>query len=247
MSTLRSTIHALYDRLIPEDGSPASGRIHPFIGGAFTGEHPQGLRIMALGINCYADDHLQSRSSWFPAMFENQKYRFQRAVLKQAAALAPAVQTLLPDRNFVGKASIYHSNVVKRWLPVSLGRHAHRVPEALFSEGQALFREELRTLAEAGVLPHLVIVFGNRPWSHVWPSFAQPKPPWVRAYEPTTGRLFHHLNLVHLHSGPPLLLIKLRHPTGARGKGMDAAGLIAHPDFHTVLGQEAAKLRQAVG
>lgn len=42
MNPLRPTIYELYDRMIPESGSPASGRIHPFIGGALRGNNPTG-------------------------------------------------------------------------------------------------------------------------------------------------------------------------------------------------------------
>ena len=67
MSIDVKTITDLYDAMLPETGAPASGRIHPFVGGTFTGA-VDGLRVMAVGINCYAGDAAMTSPAWFPAM-----------------------------------------------------------------------------------------------------------------------------------------------------------------------------------
>lgn len=239
MGVTNQAITDIYDALVPETGAPATGRIHPFVGGAFTGTS-DALRIMAIGINCYASDTATTKPSWFPAMFAEQKYRFQKAVLRQVALLGRALEgsQMAGGRAFAGKESIYHTNAVKRWVPMSTGKRAHRVPEPLFAEGQLVFRAELDALAAGRVLPDLVVVFGNRPWSYTWRAFADPRPTWAESYQPIPGDLFHHLNRIVVRRGAdavPLVLVKLRHATGARGKGLSPAGLIGHADFKDAL------------
>ncbi|MES2641070.1 MAG: hypothetical protein V4850_16385 [Myxococcota bacterium] len=230
----------IYDAQVPDSGDPAAGRIHPFIGSAFT-TTPDALRVLALGVNAYCDDDATSKPAWFPAMFSERKYRFQKAVVRDVGILAAALTAspAFAGRTFLGVESVYHTNAVKRFLPASKGKKAHRVPEDYFIEGAGVFRAELEALAAAGALPDLVVVFGSRPWSHVWPAFRRPRPAWVTSNVTSPGDLFHHLNRVRVRTRPdedrPLLLVKLRHPTGSRGRGMSASDLCGHADFQRAL------------
>lgn len=241
MPLAQNTMADLYDTLVPESGAPASGRIHPFVGQAFT-THSNAIRIMAIGINCYTGDTVTSSPCWFPAMFREQKYGFQRGVMREATRIASGLHSsgAFADRPFLGQASIYHTNAVKRWVATSLGKRAHRVPEPLFEEGAKVFRAELDQLAADAVLPHVVLVLGLRGWKHVWPAFGKLPPAWVSDYRTTPGELFHYLNTVTVREDGrdrPLLLVRVKHPTGGRS-GLSALKLVAHAGFKAAVSQD---------
>jgi hypothetical protein len=132
------TLSALYDERLPDLDVPASGRIHPYVGDAYTTERPA-FRVMAIGINAYCDDGSISQPGWFPAMFAKQSYHFQKRVVTEVGIVARALVTLprYAGRPFLGIPSILHTNAVKRWVPRSKGRYAHRVDEGLLDKAAA--------------------------------------------------------------------------------------------------------------
>lgn len=241
---MAEVIESLYEALPEHTGSGWYGPIHPFIGSAFSATGPDALRVMAIGVNTYCDPGSKPAPRCYAEDFRHQRYLFQQRVLRDAetiaTALAGGAEWSWP---FMGIDSVYLTNAVKRWLPKSEGLRAHKAEERWFQEGEPIFARELDLLAERGRLPHLIIVFGGRPWRHVWPAFGRGSPSFVRAYHPQPGPLYHHLNVIDLDelgACRRALLIRLRHPSAAHYKPRwTPEALVAHPVFRRVAGLDA--------
>lgn len=234
-------IEALYSALPAQPDLGWRGPIHPFIGACFREEGPDGLRAMVVGVNAYVAPNSWPEPATYAEGFREQWWRFDRGVLRDVNAVADALAgaPAWPDP-YRGIDSIYLTNAVKRWLPQNEGRHAHRAAERWFTEGEAVFAQELTLLAERRRLPHLVIVVGHRSWGHVWPAFGRATLSFVKAYRPQPGPLFHHLNAVDIEQDGvtrTMLLMRLRHPSASHFKHRwTPEALTAHPVFRQVAG-----------
>ena len=99
-------------------------------------------------------------------------------------------------------------------------------------------------MAHCGVLPHVLVVFGQ-PWCwHAWPWLGErhgaeeQATPHMRivAYIPSKGALLHHLNRIDVETPSgrhTLLLVRLKHPAAPSTRWM-AKEMIGHADFRRV-------------
>lgn len=242
---MADVIEALYEALPAHTEAGWYGPIHPFIGTAFSAQGPDALRVMAIGVNTYCDPGSAPPPRNYAENFRHQDYTFQQRVLEDATTVAHTLSGSTEwSRPFLGIESIYLTNAVKRWLPKSEGLRVHKAEERWFQEGEAVFARELDLLAERGRLPHLIVVFGGRPWRHVWPAFCHPKPPFVHDYHSQPGPLFHHLNVIELDDSNAhrrALLMRLRHPSAAHYRPRwTPEALTTHPVFRRVAGIDVA-------
>jgi hypothetical protein len=237
---LVDAVHAGYNALPLVDG--AHRPIRPFIGRAFTNGDGDALRVMAIGVNAYgAAHHVHDPDRWAVG-FRRQEWVYQRRVLADLGALATGLagSAVTGVRTFLGIESVYLTNAVKRWLPNA--KLAHTVAETWFAEGAPVFDVELAALADAGRLPHVVVVVGQRPWGYVCPAFEPARASWSATYTHmgATNPLFHYLNLIEVKEdgrNRPLLLTRIRHSSASHWKqGWTPARLLAEPTFRRVVG-----------
>lgn len=246
MKSLQDDVHALYDALPAMEAHPDLSVIHPHVGGAFLDARPGTLRVLAVGINSYVDDehaHL-SKPGWFTGWVRARSHRFFPKLRDECEVIAEVV-TKSPAFDGLGYAdldSLYATNAVKRYLPRAGGRWASDVEGCWLDEGAVVWRAELDAMARHGVLPHVVIVFGQRIWGRCWRAFGDPsvQPGWVEDYRPLprSSPVFHRLNKIYVQEDGVtrlMLLIRLTHPAAPTNRWR-AAELIAHSDFRSVLG-----------
>lgn len=238
--SLIHTIHAAYDALPLIDG--AHGPLYPFVGTAYTDASGDSLRVMAIGVNAYGEAHHVHDPACWASGFRHQHWPYQRRVLADLTALAEGLAgaTRVGGRPFLGMESVYLTNAVKRWLPNA--KKAHTVAESWFEEGAPVFDAELAALAEAGRLPHVVVVVGQRPWRSVCDALRPERAAWSSSYTPMdpANPLFHYLNLVQVcedGARRPLLLMRIRHSAASHWKkGWAPADLLGEPTFRQVVG-----------
>lgn len=238
--TLEQAIHALYDGLPADASAPP---IHPFIGRRY-GEATTGvLRVLVLGINCYYSSRApRPGEQRFPSWMRERRFTFFSRSFSESAVLAEALESS-PDFDGLrwgGLESMYVTNMVRRYLPAATGKQAAKVPTQLLEEGGRVWREELDLLHRYGVLPHVVIVFGEPIWHQAWTAFGQRVHPhgWVVDYKSCdeSSELYHHLNRVIVPEGDaqrPMLLVRPDHPA-AVSDNKRAAWMVSHPDFRRV-------------
>lgn len=247
---MADVIESVYEALPAHTASGWYGPIHPFIGSAFRAEGPDALRVMAIGVNAYAGPGTEPAPHIYADAFRLQWWLFQKRALRDVHAVVGALAGVSEwSRPFLGIESIYLTNAVKRWLPQSEGLRAHKAEERWFQEGEPVFARELELLAERGRLPHLILVFGGRPWRHVWPAFGRAKPAFVRGYHPQPGPLYHHINVIDVNergTSRRALLLRLRHPSAAHYKPRwTPEALTSHPVFRKVAGCDEGTLPAA--
>lgn len=238
-TSLATAVHAVYEALPLVDG--AHRPIRPFIGSAFSDGDGDALRVMAVGVNAYGAAHHVHEPGRWALGFRRQEWVYQRRVLADVGALVRGLagSAVTEERPFLGIESVYLTNAVKRWLPNA--KQAHTVAERWFPEGAPVFDAELAALADAGRLPHVVVV-GQRPWGYVCPAFKPARASWSATYTHmgATNRLFHYLNLIEVKEGGrtrPLLLTRIRHSSASHWKqGWTPARLLAEPTFRRVAG-----------
>lgn len=232
-------IEAIYRRL-PD-------HLLPYVGSAFQGEGHEGdLRMMAVGINAYV-----SKADWPPqpgslrAWFTHRSFRFQRAVVRSMATLAKGVSapgTLFEGRTFEVDRCLFATNAVKTYLKAEEGKRADQLTANAFDPHDAQWREELQLLATAGVMPHVIVIFGSPFWEHASKAFhpqhaSFAAPVGVAKFEAAWGDAPHRANRIQLEIGQDrrdLLLVRLRHPAG-RSKAGSAKWLLERSAFRALL------------
>lgn len=222
----------------------------PYVGARYLDPDPSALRVMALGINAYVGDaewaHYGTDPTRFASWFVNARYRYQRRVLKDLEVLAPALLSggMFAGRQFHGRASVYATNAIKTYLLMSKGKHASQLDPGVFEQHHDQWHQELQVLAQHGVLPHLLVVFGLPSWPTAWQAFC-PSPAGtrsglaVRNYQTTRGPSQHRANRISIELGDDqeheLLLVRLRHPSGRTPIG-SPSWLLRQPDFRALVG-----------
>jgi len=244
-------MNATFEQAVRDIYAVHPNHIFPYVGARYLDPDPAALRVLALGINAYVSAaHWPADGpspTWFGSWFEKAKYRYQRRVLKDVAALAGALTTdgaIFHGRRFHGPGSVYATNAVKVYLPESTGKKAAQVGPEHFERHREQWHRELQTMAQHGVLPHLLVVFGELPWPTAWQAFS-PSPTEtksglvVRSFHNAKGPSQHHANLigVELEGGRQheLVLVRLRHPSGRTPKG-SPSWLLKQPDFKGLAG-----------
>lgn len=241
-------IHHQYAGLDPAELMPP---LRPFIGNQWSADASH-LRIAVCGINSYyrekdwvhadgtpkpPDAGAYARWFGYNKRLFFQQSRTQASILAEALLTQEAFEHLTWD----GDKSLYVTNMVKRYLPESLGDKAHKLADesgqALLAEGRQTWRQELAVMAAHDRLPHAVIVFGHRIWRGAWTAFAPKHNPsaWSLHYEPMPKgtELHHHLNIVTVSEAGqrrPLVLTRLNHPASPNHEKR-AKWLVEHPEF----------------
>lgn len=168
MDTLRAEILREYDS--------RESAINPFIGRAFEDAEAGALRVMTIGINAYLNsaDWPNQKPGWFAAWFDEGKNPFDRAVARDASTVASSLVSdsrLFAGLAFRGKASIFHTNAIKTYLPEAIGKRSDQISPQRYVGHRATWHAEFEIMARHGVLPHVVIVFGRPFWAWAWQAF----------------------------------------------------------------------------
>jgi len=225
--------------------------ILPFVGRAFSIPSRTDLRVLTIGINAYISpkdwhpERNQPHPEWLRGWFANGRHRFDRRVLKDATELARQLVPVVPafaGLGFAGRDSIFHTNAIKVYVPEAKGKHAHQLEDADFERHVPQWHDELRMMSDAGVLPHLVLVFGGPFWRYAWPAFhpahqASRAGLEVTGYQAGAGEAAHwatRVTIAKQGAQHELLLVRLRHPSGRTPKG-SPRWLMDNTDFRTLL------------
>ncbi len=250
---LRDQLTSIYAAVAEGPAPLRLPHLLPFVGDAFAEPADGVLRVVAVGLNSYIGENdappeaLPAMPGWFRGWVVEGKLPFFRGVRRECAALAGGC-TAAPGSRFArceyrDPQSLYVTNAVKRYLPWKSGRYAAALEQTSFDEGGPIWRDELRTMAAHGALPHLVVVFGARAW---WPTCSvllelceDPREPAFVRYEPreTTSPLFHRLNVITVAAGAthrPCVVVRLDHP--ASRPRWTAARMLADAEFRAVIG-----------
>jgi hypothetical protein len=211
-SDLAARIREIYEQRRPD-------HIDPYIGEAFHGALPDHLRVLCIGINTYISpgEWERRKAIWFAEWFKNQKYRFSKGAVRAVDPLAAAVTA--PDRLFAGltfdwRKSLYVTNAVKVYVTEADGKRAEQVGQS-FAAHETQWRDEITALIDAGVPPHVVVVFGKIFWPAFCKSFGHEGvlAPRVAAREGETADAGHRLCRITLIGGHVMLLVRLNHPS----------------------------------
>jgi hypothetical protein len=222
----------------------------PYIGAAFQQPDERDLRVMAIGINAYISaKDWPPKAHWMRDWFEQRKPRFYQRVFKEAAQLAAAVTApsmMFEGRVFDPQRCLLGTNAVKTYLPEAEGKRAEQLTAEHFAQHDLQWRDELQLLAEAGVAPHVILIFGAPFWEHAWKAFhpehtSLRAPIAVRSFRAAWGDAPHRLNRITLDlAGRPhdLLLVRLMHPAGRSMMG-SARWLVGRSAFRELAGRES--------
>jgi hypothetical protein len=245
-------IKAVYGALAHYPNEPGLPAIEPYIGADYNTPSPGRLRIAAVGINAYISrEDLPAHPGWFSHWAGVGGPRFYNGVIREAKELAEEIVGLLgaDDLHFSGDG-LYVTNAVKRFLPEQTGKQAAHVEQDWFDEGRTVWKQELQRLANAGALPHAIMVFGARSWEPVWRTLwelceDQNEPAFIRYRSmPSGSPLYHRLNTVDVAtpSGQrPLLLFRPDHASTSRKTTVSS--LFAMPEFR----ERVEELRGNIG
>jgi hypothetical protein len=245
-------IKAVYGALPGRDVEQGVPPIAPYIGTDYDGPENGRLRIAAVGINSYYKGMVGHPPERFREWVEKPRYRFFTGIAREAEYLAADIAAQLGEGavNFDIGTGLYVTNAVKRYLPEECGRYAKDVHGVLFDEGTTVWKQELQLLANAGVLPHAIMVFGARSWEPVWRTLwelceDQNEPAFIRYRSmPSGSPLYHRLNTVDVAtpSGQrPLLLFRPDHASTSRKTTVSS--LFAMPEFR----ERVEELRGKIG
>lgn len=216
-----------------------SGRAHhilPFIGEAFEGNRPEPLRVVPVGINTHIapkdwdPDKHHPHPGWFAAWFEKTERKHNKRMRRDAEKILDALTRLdgpFKGSDFSWPGSCYATNAIKVHLRDAEGKRADQVSESLFDDHMGTWYAELDLMAEYGVLPHVIMIFGEPFWSRACDSFrAESARKYqhlrVARYQHYPGPCLHHVNRLRLVGAAGLqdtLLLKLRHPAGRTMRG----------------------------
>lgn len=232
--------------------------LFPFIGRSYEDGSPEAFRVAVVGLNAYVSDgdwpaddaELQSwYRGWWSEAGHGKSHRFFNTAYREAGLLADELarrSELFSDLTYdavpQSKSGLYGTNAIK----VFLGGE-HKTSAGLnsddFQRYAPAWHQELDTMAEHRVLPHLIVVLGQQIWELMWGSF-YPEGPGRVQYEHFTvtdyetcggedGPCYHFANRITVMIGSTkqkLLLVRLAHPANY-GNPRRAAWLVGEQDF----------------
>ncbi len=230
--------------------------IEPFIGAAYTEARATDFRLVMVGINTHISDEDMPRAkpSWFSGGFRGGDHHFFRQAHRDgdalAAALASAARgfeklTYRPE----GKAGFYVTNAIKRHMAKEYKR-ARRLSPKDYALHRPQWERELRAMADHGVLPHLIVLYGGEVWNqHGWRMLRPGEEHYasleaaglrVTKYDVATGNCDTHAARVGLEAGGQqheLFLVRLSRPAH-RNKRVthDAKWILRQSTFRRLAG-----------
>jgi len=235
------------------------GRMHlvPSIGDAYLHPKPSDFRVVVVGINAYLSDMDYGKAPddvglWFCGWWEKLKYRYYSNAYTETEGVAQGLQTSPYFRGLqyvsdpTGKPCLYATNAIKKFLP-RVNRYAKTISTELLQPSTQTWQAELDLMAEHGVFPHLIVVFGEVIWESIWKSFAPEYAPSYKhfrifEYCPCTDEnspVFHRANRIRIalpQSEQTVLLVRLDHPATKRAKRKDASWILSQREFQSLAG-----------
>lgn len=228
----------------------------PFIGKSYENGSPDAFRVAVVGLNAYVshgdwpkdDAELQG---WYPGWWSEaghgKSHRYFTTAHREAGLLAEELAErsklfsgLTYDAVPQSKSGIYGTNAVKIFLGEE-HKTATALSPASFQHYAPAWHQELDTMAEHRVLPHLIVVLGRKIWELMWGSFHEDTRPQYQHFAVTdyqtcrdeNAPCYHHANLLTVRVGSDdqrILLVGLAHPA-ARGNARRADWLLGEKDF----------------
>jgi len=222
--------------------------IHPHIGELFASGAPGALRLMAIGINAYVseadwpsvrpDDH----ADWF----RDGRYPFHREVARDTEFIARALLAEaepFSGLTYEGKGNIFQTNAVKVYVRESEGKRSDQLDRAHFEPHVATWLAELDLMAQHGVLPHVITVFGRPFWEWAWQAFHPSFRPAfkhmaVHSFATAAGEGKHFANRIEVETASgkqTIALLAVRHPSARSNSKGQPEWLVAQPDVRALL------------
>jgi hypothetical protein len=164
-----------------------------------------------------------------------------KGVFRTASALGANLESssYFSGLQFCNRDSMFHTNAIKSYLRKDLGKRASQLTDEMFDEHEPTFLCELDVMAEHGVLPHVIVIFGNRFWTRLLSAFsksAAAKLHHLRVRESTPQDLrFMRLRLEDGKSEQTTLVVRARHPA-ARCKAGLPTWFLGQPRFRAIAG-----------
>jgi uncharacterized protein (DUF433 family) len=226
--------------------------IHPHIGELFASGAPGALRLMAIGINAYVseadwpsvrpDDH----ADWF----RDGRYPFHREVARDTEFIARALLAEaepFSGLTYQGTANIFQTNAVKVYVRESEGKRSDQLDRAHFEPHVATWLAELDLMAQHGLLPHVITVFGRPFWEWAWQAFHPRFRPTfkhmaVHSFTTAAGEGKHFANRIEVETASgkqTIALLAVRHPSARSNSKGQPQWLVAQPDVRALLGVAA--------
>jgi hypothetical protein len=246
MGDFAATIQAVYAQH-PAGCSLQHAPIEPFMGRAFRESRTDDLRVLAIGVTAYVDDHEWSSRlpspKAFSGWFEKEMRRFQACVARDVATIGEEFRRRAPyfsGLSWQGKDSVYVTNFVKSFVRTSVGKREGQLADRDIAAYASTWRAELKAMAAHDVLPHVVIVYSRRIWDHVWPAFREPRAGGsleVTEYRALLEEPQHRVNRLLVAGGggkQNLLLLRLRHPSSP-DKTANPEWLLSHASVRAFL------------
>lgn len=244
------------------------GRRHlvPYIGDAYLHPKPGDLRVIAVGINAYLSSPVfetapEDVGQWFcnwwkDAAHGEDTWPYYTKAYTETDRIALGVKgsPYFRGLHYVSdpslKPCLYATNAIKEFLSKD-HKNATTITPELLRPATRTWQAELDLMAEHGVFPHLVVVFGGVIWESIWKSFAPEHTPdyqhfQILEYCPCADEkspIFHRSNLIRIalpKSEQTVLLVRLDHPTTKRAKRKDAQWLLNQPDFQILTGLDSS-------
>jgi hypothetical protein len=231
----------------------------PFIGQSYKEDSPDAFRVAVIGLNAYVSDGDWPKNSaelqkWYPGWWSEaghgKSHRFFTTAYRDAGLLAEELagrsklfSGLKYDAAPQSKSGFYGTNAVKIFLGEE-HKTSSGLTDAGFQQYAPTWHQELDTMAEHRVLPHLIVVLGRQIWNLMWGAFHPDTRPQYHhftttAYE-TCGNegdpCYHHVNRVTVKIGDTsqsLLVVRLAHPA-AYGDRHRAEWLRWEKDFRNL-------------
>jgi len=247
-------------------GATGVHHLLPFIGARFERPSHDALRVAVVGINSYikanhwkAPDEMRG---WFAGWWTHagcgearRTWPYYTRAFRESDILARALSSasqlfagLHYDSSPTDKNGYYATNAIKTYLQESAGKLATDVPDELIREHARVWHAELDLMAEFGVLPHLVVCFGQKLWDSMWRAFSFKNAATFPSYRnlevlrfDTAGEdddpVYHRATAMTLEAGERsqnCLLVRLDHPATRTAAKKQAAWLLAQPTFRTL-------------
>lgn len=231
----------------------------PFIGDAYLHPKPGDFRVVVIGINAYLSDKdipavQKNGGTWFRDWWKEGSFKFYTTAYRESDWVARGLQTSPYFRGLhyvtdpAVKPCLYATNAIKSFLP-ERHKDAATITQELLQPSTQTWQAELDVMAEHGVFPHLIVVFGEVIWESIWKSFALEYAPdyqlfQILEYCPCANEkspVFHRANRIRIalpKSEQTVLLVRLDHPATKRAQRKDAQWLLTHYDFKMLIGLE---------
>lgn len=241
-----------------------SRHLLPFIGEEYDAPQASTLRIAVMGINAYIseddwpanDDELRA---WFHGWWANaghgETYPFYTRAYREADTIA---RVLGNSRHFKGlhydatrdrKIGYYAMNAIKVFTSDEY-KTSPAIPDEYLQSFAPSWHAELDTMAKYGVLPHLIVVLGEKLWGFNWQAFYRDDPETFPQYKylqvheyvsgsETDNASYHHANRIRASTASGeqnVLLVRLHHPSSRSKVRRDAKWLLAQADFRRLAG-----------